>query len=214
MNPKITLIVFTILITILFSLYIHKNETRNDPKLTDVHHSFINDSEHENIKVLNQGEKNTFLKAGFEEIGRLQAEKVHDWSRQSPSSSMRLAQYAITAFGESGELVVFSGIGGTPQSNIQRWSNQFKNRPNPNTSLNWDLKNNNLDKKFVYLEGTFIKSDMRKNRVLEEMENYSLLAAIVTGSHEPYYFKMTGPTALIKSQKNTFESFIESLIEI
>ena len=86
--------------------------------------------------------------------------------------------------------------------------------PDPNTSLNWDLKNNDLNKKFVYLEGTFIKSDMRKNRVLEEMENYSLLAAIVTGSHEPYYFKMTGPTALIKSQKNTFESFIESLIEM
>ena len=214
MNPKIALLIFTIIVSISFSLYIHKNETKHDSKLTDVHHSFINDNEHENIRVLNQGKKNTPLKAGFEEIGRLQAEKVHNWSRQSPSSSMRLAQYAITAFGESGELVVFSGIGGTPQSNIQRWSNQFKNTPDPNTSLNWDLKNNDLNKKFVYLEGTFIKSDMRKNRVIEEMENYSLLAAIVTGSHEPYYFKMTGPTALIKSQKNTFESFIESLIEI
>ena len=214
MNPKITLLIFTIIVSISFSLYIHKNETKHDSKLTDVHHSFINDDEHENIRVLNQGKKNIPLKAGFEEIGRLQAEKVHNWSRQSPSSSMRLAQYAITAFGESGELVVFSGIGGTPQSNIQRWSNQFKNTPDPNTSLNWDLKNNDLNKKFVYLEGTFIKSDMRKNRVLEEMKNYSLLAAIVTGSHEPYYFKMTGPTALIKSQKNTFESFIESLIEI
>ena len=29
---------------------------------------------------------------------------------------MRLAQYAITAFGDSGELVVFSGIGGTPKA--------------------------------------------------------------------------------------------------
>ena len=214
MNPKIALLIFTIIVSISFSLYIHKNETKHDSKLTHVHHSFINDDEHESIRVLNQGKKNTPLKAGFEEIGRLQAEKVHNWSRQSPSSSMRLAQYAITAFGESGELVVFSGIGGTPQSNIQRWSNQFKNTPDPNTSLNWDLKNNDLNKKFVYLEGTFIKSDMRKNRVLEEMKNYSLLAAIVTGSHEPYYFKMTGPTALIKSQKNTFESFIESLIEM
>tara|TARA_Y100000816_G_C25884683_1_gene461596 strand:+ start:104 stop:748 length:645 start_codon:yes stop_codon:yes gene_type:complete len=214
MNPKITLLTFTIIVSILFSLYIHKNETKHGLKLADSHHAFVNDSERANIKVLNQGEENTPLKAGFEKIGRLQAEKVYKWSRQSPSSSMRLAQYAITAFGDSGELVVFSGIGGTPQSNIQRWSNQFKNTPDSNTSLNWDLKNNDLDKKFVYLEGTFIKSDMRKNRVLEEMENYSLLAAIVTGSHEPYYFKMTGPTALVKSQKNTFESFIESLIEI
>ena len=214
MNPKITLIVFTTLISILFSFYIHKNETRNDPKLTNVHHPFVNDNEHENIKVLNQGEKNYSLETGYEKIGRLQAENTHSWLRQSPSSSMRLAQYAITASGNSGELVVFSGIGGTPQSNIERWSNQFKNKPNPNTSLNWDLKTNNLDKKFVYLEGTFIKSDMRKNRALEEMENYSLLAAIVTGSHEPYYFKMTGPTKLIKSQKNTFESLIRSLKEI
>ena len=116
MNPKITLLIFTIIVSISFSLYIHKNETKYDPKLTDAHHSFIDDSEHENIKVLNQGKKNTPLKAGFEEIGRLQAEKVHDWSRQSPSSSMRLAQYAITAFGDSGELVVFSGIGGTPKA--------------------------------------------------------------------------------------------------
>ena len=60
MNPKITLLIFTIIVSISFSLYIHKNETKYDPKLTDVHHSFINDNEHENIKVLNQGKKYSF----------------------------------------------------------------------------------------------------------------------------------------------------------
>ena len=57
MNPKITLLIFTIIVSISFSLYINKNETRNDPKLTDAHHSFIDDSEHENIRVLNRGKK-------------------------------------------------------------------------------------------------------------------------------------------------------------
>ena len=214
MNPKIALLTFTIIVSTLFSFYIYKNETRHNPKLKDIHHAFANDREHENIQVLNQGEKNTAVQTGFEKIGRLQAEKVHSWSRQSPSSSMRLAQYSISDFDNSGELVVFSGIGGTPESNIERWSNQFKYKPDPNSSLSWNLKNNGLNKKFVYLEGTFIKSDMRMNKILGEMENFSLLGAIVTGSHEPYYFKMTGPSKLIKSQKNMFESYIESLKEI
>ena len=59
------------------------------------------------------------------------------------------------------------------------------------------IPNNGLNKKFVYLEGTLIKSDMRMNKILGEMENFSLLGAIVTGSHEPYYFKMTGPSKLV-----------------
>ena len=49
------------------------------------------------------------------------------------------------------------------------------------------------------------------NSVTEELKDYALLAAIISGANEPYYFKMTGPSSLIKSQKKVFESFIKSI---
>jgi hypothetical protein len=52
---------------------------------------------------------------------------------------------------------------------------------------------------------------MRMSTVTEELKDYALLAAIISGANEPYYFKMTGPSSLIKSQKSLFESFIESI---
>jgi hypothetical protein len=56
-----------------------------------------------------------------------------------------------------------------------------------------------------------MKSDMRMNSVTDELKDYALLAAIISGANEPYYFKMTGPSSLIKSQKKVFESYMKSI---
>ena len=62
-----------------------------------------------NIKVLNRGEERITLKPGYEKIGTLQARKVESWIRETPSSSMRVAQYKLDYMKGNGQLVVFSG---------------------------------------------------------------------------------------------------------
>ena len=207
MNQKTLILILTIFISLILSLYISLNELNENDKLNDGNR----------VKTLNRGEEGTRLRSGYERIGRLQFRKIENWIRQQPSSKMRIAQYLINVSGYEGELVVFSGIGGTPDQNINRWYKQFKVKPDMSNSeglLKWDVISNGFNIKFVHFEGTYMKSDMQMNRISEELENYGLLAAIIIGAHEPYYFKMTGPNLLINSQKNIFEDFIKSVLEV
>ena len=204
-NVKFIILFITIIISGSLSFYIFSNETKK------VHGDLKLDN---NVKVLNRGEDRITIKPGYEKIGRLQARKVSSWTRENPSSSMRVAQYSIDYAKDNGQLVAFSGIGGSSDENINRWYKQFKPESNlsiPETSVKWDLNKGRFKIKFVYFEGTFLKSNMRMSSVTEELKDYALLAAIISGANEPYYFKMTGPKSLIKSQKSLFESFIESI---
>tara|TARA_X000001036_G_scaffold394196_1_gene394355 strand:+ start:51 stop:677 length:627 start_codon:yes stop_codon:yes gene_type:complete len=206
-NVKFLILLITLIISTILSLYIYSEESKKEKSLNL-------DS---NIKVLNRGEDRITLKPGYEKIGTLQARKVDSWSRETPSSSMRVAQYKLDYVKGDGQLVVFSGIGGSPDENIERWYKQFKpesNLPIAETSLKWEIVMDQFKIKFVHFEGTFIKSDIRMNSVTEELKDYALLAAIISGAKEPYYFKMTGPSYLIKSEKSLFESFIKSIQEL
>ena len=206
-NVKFLILLITLIISSILSLYIFSEESKKEK-------NFHSDK---SIKVLNRGEDRITLKPGYEKIGTLQARKVESWVRETPSSSMRVAQYKLDYMKDNGQLVVFSGIGGSPDENIERWYKQFKpesNLPIDETSLNWEIVKDKFKIKFVHFEGTFMKSDMRMNSVTEELKGYALLAAIISGADEPYYFKMTGPSSLIKSQKKVFESFIKSIDEL
>ena len=203
-NVKYLIFSITLIVSTILSLYIYSEESKKERSVNlDA-----------NIKVLNRGEDRITLKPGYEKIGTLQARKVESWSRETPSSSMRVAQYKLDYIKGSGQLVVFSGIGGSPDENIERWYKQFKSESNlsiAEIASKWEIVKEELNIKFVHFKGTYMKSDMRMNSVSEELKDYALLAAIISGANEPYYFKMTGPSSLIKSQKKVFESFIKSI---
>mgnify|MGYP001232693057 FL=1 len=203
-NVKYLIFSITLIVSTILSLYIYSEESKKERSVNlDA-----------NIKVLNRGEDSITLKPGYEKIGTLQARKVESWSRETPSSSMRVAQYKIDYIKGSGQLVVFSGIGGSPDENIERWYKQFKSESNlsiAEIASKWEIVKEKLNIKFVHFKGTYMKSDMRMNSVTEELKDYALLAAIISGANEPYYFKMTGPSSLIKSQISLFESFINSI---
>ena len=203
-NVKYLIFSITLIVSTILSLYIYSEESKKERSVNlDA-----------NIKVLNRGEDRITLKPGYEKIGTLQARKVESWSRETPSSSMRVAQYKLDYIKGSGQLVVFSGIGGSPDENIERWYKQFKSESNlsiAEIASKWEIVKEELNIKFVHFKGTYMKSDMRMNSVTEELKDYALLAAIISGANEPYYFKMTGPSSLIKSQISLFESFINSI---
>ena len=111
-------------------------------------------------------------------------------------------------------MVVFSGIGGTIDANLERWYNQFKSessRPISEFAVRSQEQVNGMDITFSSVEGTYIKSSMGMDGSKTEMPNYALLAAIISSPGGLYYFKGTGPRLTIMSQKDVFYQFIRSI---
>lgn len=48
-----------------------------------------------------------------------------NWTRVTPKSSMRLAEFNVNNNSGSYDVIVFKNIGGTENQNIERWFNQF-----------------------------------------------------------------------------------------
>ena len=77
------------------------------------------------MKIANRGVERITLKDGYSRIGNLQGVVPDAWMRENPSNSMRLAQFNISDKSKRCELIVFSGIGGSVDANLNRWLGQF-----------------------------------------------------------------------------------------
>jgi hypothetical protein len=210
MNHKILIILFAVFTGVLLGIYIIGNES-NDAELSDANFKLDNKP---TIQIANRGKPKVSLKRGYEQIGQLQAKVPQNWKRENPSSSMRIAQFILPGNNGVGELVVFSGIGGTIDANLQRWYTQFKSesgRPISEIAETIHDQVKGMDITFSYVEGTYIKSSMGMGGQKTEMPNYALLAAIVSAPDGLYYFKGTGPKSIMDSQKELFQQFIRSI---
>jgi len=200
MKPKIIIISFTVIVGTILSFYIMVQESKGTNEF--------------DLQVANRGETKVKLKPDYIQIGRLQAKVPKDWEKEQPSSSMRMAQFRFPGNDGDGELVIFSGIGGSIDANLNRWYGQFKSETENSVSesairTNSQIKDMNVT--FSYVEGTYLKSTMGMSGTKTEMPNYALLAAIVATPDGLYYFKGTGPKSIMDSQKVNFETFIYSI---
>ncbi len=150
-------------------------------------------------------------------IGNLRFVLPSLWKQENPSNSMRLAQFLLPGKDENARLVVFFGIGGTIKENLDRWYKQFENenlKGKANRPIEWIENINNFEVTFTFLEGTYLKSNMRMTGPIEKMKNYALLAAIVNAPDGKYYFKTTGSVDILNDQKENFNKFIRSINSI
>jgi len=200
MKPKIIIISFTVIVGTILSFYIMVQESKGTNEF--------------DLQVANRGETKVKLKPDYIQIGRLQAKVPKDWEKEQPSSSMRMAQFRFPGNDGDGELVIFSGIGGSIDANLNRWYGQFKSETENSVSesairTNSQIKDMNVT--FSYVEGTYLKSTMGMSGTKTEMPNYALLAAIVAAPDGLYYFKGTGPKSTMDYHKINFETFIYSI---
>ena len=200
MKPKIIIISFTVIVGTVLSFYIMGQESKSTIEFDS--------------QVANHGETEVKLKPDYIQIGRLQVKVPKDWEKEQPSSSMRMAQFRFPGNDGDGELVIFSGIGGSIDANLNRWYGQFKSETENSVSesairTNSQIKDMNVT--FSYVEGTYLKSSMGMSGTKTEMPNYALLAAIVATPDGLYYFKGTGPKSTMDSHKVNFETFNRSI---
>ncbi len=154
--------------------------------------------------------------AQMTQLGGLLAVVDPNWIQETPSSSIRLAQFRLPSQDqkvEDAELAVFSGIGGTVDENLNRWFGQFKQPDGTDSESKARVKTFNvggMNTTIADLTGTFTGGGMPMSRPVEKPE-FRLLAAIVEGTREPYYFKLVGPRITVEYWAETFGRFIGTL---
>ncbi len=128
------------------------------------------------------------------------------WKQQQPSSSMRLAQFAVTPVeGEldPAEVTVFPPMGGSVAENIKRWIDQFQSTGRTSKITKGKFPGG----EYVLLEvsGTFNKPDgpimMQKTKPAPE---YKMLAAMLITDKGNYFIKMPGPIKTIDANAENF----------
>lgn len=134
------------------------------------------------------------------------------WKKVPPSSPMRKASYEIPAAKgdkEPGELNVFV-LGGDVDSNIQRWVDEFSGMP-PKSVVRADRTVNEMRQAVVEIPKGKFSGGMGDKGA---SENYGLLGAIVVApSGAEYFFKLTGPSATVKSARDPFYSLLDGMRE-
>lgn len=141
-----------------------------------------------------------------------------DWTVQTPTSSMRRAQYSLAKVGgdpEDAQLVVFffAGAGGTVQDNIQRWIGQFKNpdgSPAKDVAETRDRKVNGLDVTVLDVSGTFLESSGPMMGTKTEKPGFRMLGAVAETGQGPWFFKLTGPKNTVDKWEESFFAFVQS----
>jgi hypothetical protein len=113
------------------------------------------------------------------------------WERQTPGSSMRLAQATIPGPGGAGEFAVFyfgAGQGGSVEDNLRRWADQMGGGSPKRESF----ESHGLKVTWIDLAGTLQPVPMGMGPKTPQ-PNSRLLAAVVEGPGGPWFFKATGP---------------------
>jgi hypothetical protein len=132
------------------------------------------------------------------------------WTVVNHPSPMRLATYRIPKAegdAEDGEMTV-TRVGGDVQSNIQRWSKQFEGAPAPKTS---ERTAGDMKVTIVELEGTFSGMAMPGQAAATPKSDYAMLAAIVEGTGDPHFFKLTGPKKTVEAARGGFDELVASV---
>ena len=139
------------------------------------------------------------------------------WTVETPSSSMRKAQYSVPAAAgdaEPGQCAVFyfgAGQGGDVKANVDRWAAQFADasggHPAPRIS---EGSVAGLKVMRVSTEGTYTPSPMMGGDGTPK-PGQMLLGAIVEGADANWFFKCTGPKKTMEANRGAFESLVESI---
>jgi hypothetical protein len=139
------------------------------------------------------------------------------WVAETPSSSMRRAQYRVPGPGGDGELVVFyfgPGQGGDAMSNAVRWANQFRQpdgRPSQEAMKSEQIQVGDVQVLLTEVTGIYSGGMTMMGGQSADLPDHMLLGAIAQGGDANWFFKLTGPAATLEAQRAGFRAMIESL---
>jgi len=149
----------------------------------------------------------------------LQWQAQEGWRSVRPSSSMRVAEWALAKVdsdAEDASLVVFHFPGGGDvQSNLDRWYGQFEQpdgRPSSEVARVANRTVAGLRVTVADVSGTFSGGMMGMGGGQSAAKpNFRLLAALVETYSGPWFFKLTGPKDTVEHWHASFDLFLGTL---
>lgn len=144
-----------------------------------------------------------------------QTEVPAGWTARTPSSSMRLAEYATPAReAGSAEVVVYyfgPGQGGSVDANLERWKSQFSN-PSGEPVVE---KRTQLVTPFpitiAEYRGTYARGIGTGSSPDAARPNQLLIAVVAETPRGTLFFQCFGPIAAVELQREAYLKFVQGL---
>lgn len=136
-----------------------------------------------------------------------------EWTKKPGSSPMRLAEYTLPGPGGDAEMAVFrfAGGGGDAASNIARWRSQFTRTDGAPLgeadAKVQEMVRGPLKITLVDLAGTYVAQVTPGAAERYNDPDYRMLAAIVEGAGDPYFFKAVGSAKTMALWEQPFANF-------
>ena len=132
------------------------------------------------------------LLSAQDEAKTLQFEAPKEWVKETPSNTMRKAQYKVPdkeKKSKDAELLLFyfGANSGTIPMNLKRWAGQMGQTEAKPETIEGKCKITLVDLKGVYTEG----------QGKDPLPDARMLAAVVETESGPWYFKMVGPAETV-----------------
>ncbi len=138
------------------------------------------------------------------------------WKEQTPTSSMRKAQYALPSPGGDAELAVFNfpGQGGSVGANIDRWIGQFTQPDGSSSKAKAKTRQkqvSGLQVTILDLSGTYTGGMMPGMSGGTANSGYRMIAAVVETTEGPWFFKLVGPEKTVAEWLASMDQMLDSL---
>jgi hypothetical protein len=141
------------------------------------------------------------------------------WVARTPTSSMRVAEYALPrASGDTEDAALavfyFGGQGGSVQANLDRWMGQMAQpdgRDSRDAARTTQTKTaSGLPVTLLDVSGTFVAETMPGSVEHYNKPGFRLRAAVIETADGPYFVKLTGPAATVARWDASFLAFVKS----
>ena len=138
------------------------------------------------------------------------------WIADTPSSSMRKAQFRLPGAAGEATLIVyhFGPQAGTLEANLERWAGQFEQPDGVESRARMTREQRRVDEfdvLVVDLSGTYVAETFPGSGERVREEGWRMLAAVVETPEGPYYAKLVGPAATVAEHSERFDAFLEAL---
>jgi hypothetical protein len=162
--------------------------------------------------------KNTSPASPSASTGELRFKTPDGWASETPSSSMRVAQYQLPAAEgdtEAASLAVYyfgAGQGGSVQANLDRWIGQMQ-QPNGGSSKDKakteTLAVNGMNVTLLDVSSIYAGGDMGRAPA-QAKTNFRMRAGVIETPKGGYFVKLVGPENTVTRWDDSFMAFIKS----
>lgn len=129
---------------------------------------------------------------------------------------MRLLQFEIPGAGGRGTMSIFRfpGAGGSAEANLARWRGQLQPAEGTRAPLEKKETVNGLTVTSLNALGRFAPGPMPGAPAAAPIEQGQMLAAVVEGAGDPFFFKCTGPAATLTAHEAAWDKMLRSIVPV